>query len=251
MELTPDDVQRMETHDYWSVEAATERMAAREKARGWTAEQAAAELLYDPHGVVVKTTIGGSENKGGGLRHDAGKPDYSLVPLRLMLPTLQSPNDGAAWVLPVLRLLAAWQERSGTSNLAKAWNVLGQEAWAECTQVFTFGASKYAAWNWARGMPWSKPFACAVRHCLAILRGEDTDPESGLPHRGHLACNLVMLLTYAETYPEGDDRAPAGSLAALPQAEAPAFPPIDRRAGVSLTEPIWPPLAAKFTWLAK
>ena len=41
----------------------------------------------------------------------------------------------------------------------------------------------------------------------AWQRGEDNDPESGLPHLGHAMCNLVMLSTFAKTYAEGDDRA--------------------------------------------
>jgi hypothetical protein len=80
------------------------------------------------------------------------------------------------------------------------------DPWMDCAAVFDYGRKKYATWNWAKGMPWSVPMACAVRHCLAILRGEENDPESGLPHRGHVACNLVMLAQYEHTYLEGDDR---------------------------------------------
>jgi len=57
-----------------------------------------------------------------------------------------------------------------------------------------------------KGMKWSVPIACALRHELAIRLGEENDPESGLPHRGHIACNLIMLMYYVENYPEGDDR---------------------------------------------
>jgi hypothetical protein len=68
------------------------------------------------------------------------------------------------------------------------------------------GARKYAAWNWAKGMPWSVPMACALRHIAAWQKGEDIDPESGQPHLAHAMCNLRMLSLYAKTYPEGDDR---------------------------------------------
>lgn len=73
-------------------------------------------------------------------------------------------------------------------------------------------------WNWAKGMAWSIPIACAARHLLAMMNGEVLDPESGFPHRGHAMANLIMLLTYQDTFPEGDDRAPAGYL--LPVAQA-------------------------------
>lgn len=34
----------------------------------------------------------------------------------------------------------------------------------------------------------------AYRHWLAYLKGEYTDPESGLPHLWHLACNIAFLI---------------------------------------------------------
>lgn len=75
-------------------------------------------------------------------------------------------------------------------------------------RVWGYGKQKYAAWNWAKGMAWSVPLACALRHLAAWQRGEDTDPESGLPHLAHVACNIRMLTLYSKTYPEGDDRPP-------------------------------------------
>lgn len=76
----------------------------------------------------------------------------------------------------------------------------------DCARVFGYGQQKYAPWNWAKGMPWSAPLGCLLRHLSAWQRGEDNDPESGLPHLGHAMANLVMLTTYARTYPQGDDR---------------------------------------------
>jgi hypothetical protein len=73
-------------------------------------------------------------------------------------------------------------------------------------RVWMYGKQKYAAWNWAKGMPWSIPIACLMRHMAAWQRGEELDSESGLPHLAHAMCNLRMLMLYAKTYPEGDDR---------------------------------------------
>ena len=75
-------------------------------------------------------------------------------------------------------------------------------------RVWEYGKKKYAAWNWAKGMPWSVPYACAMRHLSAWQKGEDIDPESGQPHLAHVMCNLRMLTLYSKTYPEGDDRPP-------------------------------------------
>jgi hypothetical protein len=77
-------------------------------------------------------------------------------------------------------------------------------------RVWMYGKNKYAAWNWAwnwaKGMPWSVPLACLMRHMAAWQRGEEVDQESGLPHLAHAMCNLRMLTLYSKTYPEGDDR---------------------------------------------
>lgn len=73
-------------------------------------------------------------------------------------------------------------------------------------RVWAYGAKKYAAWNWAKGMPWSVPLGCLLRHLSAFQRGEDIDPESGLPHLDHIACNVRMLKLFSLNYPEGDDR---------------------------------------------
>lgn len=89
------------------------------------------------------------------------------------------------------------------------FDLLPLTALKPAADVFAYGANKYAAWNWAKGMPWSVPYACMMRHLEAWYRGEELDPESGLPHLGHVMCNLVMLTHYAEFYREGDDRPPA------------------------------------------
>lgn len=48
--------------------------------------------------------------------------------------------------------------------------------------VLDFGAKKYAAHNWHKGIALSRPMAAALRHIFAFLSGEDLDPESGLSH---------------------------------------------------------------------
>ena len=102
-----------------------------------------------------------SEAPGSGARYNAGKPDYSMIPL----------------------------------------DTLEDE-----TRVWMYGERKYKRWNWMKGMAWSVPLACILRHLAAWQRGEDLDPESGLPHLAHVSCNVRMLSLYAKTYVEGDDR---------------------------------------------
>lgn len=75
----------------------------------------------------------------------------------------------------------------------------------DTARVWSYGKQKYAAWNWAKGMPWSVPLACAMRHLSAIQKGELVDPESGLPHSAHVICNMQMLAHYMQNFPEGND----------------------------------------------
>lgn len=73
-------------------------------------------------------------------------------------------------------------------------------------RVWMYGTGKYKAFNWMKGMPWSVPLACALRHLAAFQAGEDIDEESGQPHLAHAMCNLRMLTLYSKTFTEGDDR---------------------------------------------
>lgn len=183
----------------------------------------AIEAIVAPNEASVRTSvlpqgIGDvhSDARGSGARFNSGKPPYELIPLRILASSIRTQGfteaQGAA--LEALMYLGEYQGRtSGIDALYSAISALGLEGWEECTRVFDYGRKKYAAWNWSKGMTWSVPLACAARHLLAIMRGETDDPESGLPHRGHVFCNLVMLITFSQTYPEGDDLPKAGMLA--------------------------------------
>jgi hypothetical protein len=151
--------------------------------------------------------------KGTGARANGGKTPYELVPLALLADSLER-RYGLTNEIAALRALGVFQARGGDGReaLFEALQYLGLDGWDECANVFDYGRGKYAAWNWARGMAWTVPLACAARHILAMIRGETNDSESGKPHRGHAYCNVVMLLTYETTYTDGDDRPAKGLL---------------------------------------
>lgn len=71
--------------------------------------------------------------------------------------------------------------------------------------VFQFGAKKYAAHNYRKGLAHSRLLDAAMRHILAILRGEEIDPESRLPHRYHASCSLAMYDYMVLHHPELND----------------------------------------------
>lgn len=72
--------------------------------------------------------------------------------------------------------------------------------------ILTFGAEKYGARNWEKGMDWSRPFGACLRHLYAWWAGEDRDPDTGKSHLWHAACNVFFLLVYEQRGIGKDDR---------------------------------------------
>ena len=65
-------------------------------------------------------------------------------------------------------------------------------------KVLTFGADKYEPNNWQKvDDAENRYYAAAMRHLMAWRKGEKTDPESGISHLYHVACN-IMFLQYFE-----------------------------------------------------
>lgn len=148
-----------------------------------------------------------STAKGSGARFNAGKAPLDLIPLRIIAESYGNPQGRVGgYAIDALKSLGKWQETGGASYLYDALNELGPDIWLECAKVLDYGRGKYAEWNWAKGMQWSIPLGCAARHCLQIIEGEEMDSESKCGHRGHVAANIVMLLTFKSTFPEGDNR---------------------------------------------
>jgi len=72
-------------------------------------------------------------------------------------------------------------------------DLLDADALEGLAAVLAFGAKKYAAHNWRGGISYSRLLGALLRHSFAILRGEYTDSESGLPHVDHIGCCWMFL----------------------------------------------------------
>lgn len=72
-------------------------------------------------------------------------------------------------------------------------SLLPFDALEEVAKVLDFGARKYDAHNWRKGMEFSRLVSAALRHISAWNLGEDNDPESGLNHLAHAACCILFL----------------------------------------------------------
>jgi Domain of unknown function (DUF5664) len=150
-----------------------------------------------------------SSEKGSGARYNDGKAPLQYIPMRIiarMASTAQELGQCSPVFAYALHEIADFEEgKIGAEGLAMALAAIDCRL-ASAADVFEYGSKKYAAWNWAKGMQWSIPLACIKRHALAFLHHEANDPESGLSHIGHIACNAIMLLTYVDGYTIGDDR---------------------------------------------
>lgn len=83
--------------------------------------------------------------------------------------------------------------------------LLSRVALEQEAQVLAFGADKYGAQNWRKGISLTRLLDAAIRHCVAVANGEYLDPESGLPHMAHARCMLGFALDLHDTTPEFND----------------------------------------------
>ena len=86
------------------------------------------------------------------------------------------------------------------------WDLLPFDALDDVAGVLHYGAEKYAARNWERGMAWGRLLAAALRHLSAWASGQDRDAESGYLHLSHAACCVLMLLALTKRRIGADDR---------------------------------------------
>ena len=69
------------------------------------------------------------------------------------------------------------------------------QALEQVSSILTFGAEKYAEHSW-QTVPNgdSRYLAALLRHLTAHAKGEKNDPESGMSHLAHTACNALFIL---------------------------------------------------------
>ena len=73
--------------------------------------------------------------------------------------------------------------------------LLPWDALEQVVRVLEFGAVKYSVDNWRHVPDARYRYRDALlRHTVAMIRGEDTDPESDLPHAAHAACCALFLV---------------------------------------------------------
>jgi len=69
----------------------------------------------------------------------------------------------------------------------------------EVAKVMTYGAKKYDAFNWCKGLKYLRLYSAAQRHLLSWVCGVDKDEETGISHLAHACCNLMMIIDFEKT----------------------------------------------------
>lgn len=100
---------------------------------------------------------------------------------------------------PVLDILKVEEHIAGVKLDAGKLrhDLLPPDALNEVARIFTFGAEKYAARNWEKGMDWGRVYAAQQRHMMAFWGGEMYDPETGMLHTAHATFGTLVLTAYS------------------------------------------------------
>lgn len=86
------------------------------------------------------------------------------------------------------------------------WDLVPYDAVNEIAKVLTFGAAKYEARNWEKGMNWSRAFGALQRHLTRWFHGQDKDKETQLTHLANAGCCLFFLIAWELRKVGTDDR---------------------------------------------
>lgn len=85
------------------------------------------------------------------------------------------------------------------------WSLLDYPSLVSCVRVLEFGSKKYSRDNWKKGLKVRETAESLLRHLYAMLDGEELDPESGLPHIGHVMCNAMFMSYMIKHRPDLND----------------------------------------------
>jgi len=128
--------------------------------------------------------------QSAGKKFDKGKPRLELLPPSYWME---------ACTVPRLSLqMSAWYfyESPFPDNFGY-----------DSVPILMFGAEKYDAHNWHKGMRWGRLVGAFHRHCNKYENGlwvprnlDEPDEESGAPHGQHAECCRIFLQEYYHQY---------------------------------------------------
>lgn len=153
-------------------------------------------MKHNEHGDFVHPP----PNATGGDRFNTGKAPVWLIPWAALSPLIDEVDRPAAHALWL------WSRRDAYASTALREAVKSEDAVLSAAQILGFGAEKYAAFNWEKGLSFVDTVSSGIRHAIATA---ENDVESSKPHRFHLLCNVLFAAAFdadPDRYKKFDDR---------------------------------------------
>ena len=76
------------------------------------------------------------------------------------------------------------------------WSLMPFEELKDVVRVLMHGAEKYSPDNWKKCDNVVRYKDALMRHVIAYVSGEKTDPEFDLSHLAHAICNCLFLMWF-------------------------------------------------------
>lgn len=142
-----------------------------------------------------------------GVKHDAGKPQLSLVCSEFVRILYRNhPHRSAVNALLAIKALSSpsvCTEKNFSKGLFEAIDALAcigghRELLEQCAVAMgpMGGCKKYNMNNWRLGMDAQRLLDAAERHIVALLNGEAKDTETTAMHHGNAAFCLQCIAEY-------------------------------------------------------
>lgn len=80
------------------------------------------------------------------------------------------------------------------------WTLVHFESLLPLVRVLEFWARKYARDNWKKPMDRDAILNSLTRHLAALMDGDTNDPESWLPHIGHIMANAMFYSYHSKSH---------------------------------------------------
>lgn len=90
-------------------------------------------------------------------------------------------------------VIISTSSRHKDTNGKAAWHLLPYPALEQVIKIREYGVRKYKTEDGWQSVPKREYLDAIARHLSQMMQGKETDPESGLPHAAHIACNALFL----------------------------------------------------------
>ena len=130
-------------------------------------------------------------------KFDQGKARFDLIASEFISEAfIDTATDCFDFVEVYSRALTSPEDAIGALCSKMGW--LPEDLYRAIARVLTFGAHKYEDDSWQKVPDGQKRYTAALGRHLLLANPHDIDPDSGMLHAWHAACNLYFLWWFEE-----------------------------------------------------